>query len=386
MKLLSWFKNKFSNRKTNLSSTRDNTTQSANEEDLTRLLNEESKKRSDFYYEQHQNKYIGWDPQTDIIETDSSPLTSVEISFLDYIDSKKVHELSLPGYWTYEYNLDFKYVISKLINNGYLIVSSTPDRLERLKVNELKDILRKHNLKVSGKKAELIQRIEENITTEQLSNYFNSHYDTLYYIATPSGKQLIKSQPKSVTKDIDFEDECLQLIEQRDLNGAYKLVCKRESMKQLKRGINVDWDQKFKQGLQRKNYIYQKLIDTNIPEIPSKVLKTAINTYIFCDMLGRRPHPSLFNRLTSHQFSNEATCYLDLVEYEFLKIKADQDIVELKARFPNKRYEVLLADDELVCGICLKFNKKKIPISKAKVGVNFPPFHQGCRCTYIVSF
>lgn len=382
MNLLSWFKNKFSNRKTNLSSTK---VQSNNDNNLIRFLNEESKKRSEQFYEQHQNKYIGWDPQTDLIETDSSPLTSVEISFLDYIDSKKVHELSLPGYWTYEYNLDFKYVISKLINNGYLIVTSTPN-LNKLKVDELKDILRKYSLKVSGKKADLIKRIEENITEEQLSQYFES-YGELYYKSTQTGKQLIKSTPSSVTKDIEFEDECIQLIEQRDLNGAYKLVCKRESMKSLKRGIGIDWDQKLKQGIQQNTlYVYQKLIDTVIPEIPSTALKAAINAYIFCDMLGKYPSTKLFNRLTNNQYRNEASDYLDCVEYEFLNLKAEYEIIDLKRNYPNKRYEILLAEDGNDCETCLKFKNKKLSISKAQVGVNFPPFHQGCRCTAIPYF
>ena len=382
MKVISWIKNLF---QIELSVTDDNTTKPIDEDELKRSLNEESKRQSDYYYEQHQKKYVGWNPLTDLIETDSNPLNSVEISFLDYIDTKKVRELSLPGYWTYEYNLDFKYVISKLINNGYMIVSSVPE-FDRLKVDELKDILRKHNLKVSGKKADLIQRIEENITSEQLSQHFDS-FGELYYKTTPLGKELIKSLPISATKDIEFEDECLALIEKSDYYGAYKLVCERESKKPLKRGINIDWERELKRGLPpHTRNLYVKLEDIPIPEIPSEALKAAKMTVIFCHMLRVVPNPKLFNRITRNRYQNDATVFLNRIEHEFLKLQADQEIVELKAQFPNQRYEILLAQDELVCGTCLKFSKKRLPISKAKVGVNFPPFHQGCRCTTIISF
>lgn len=384
MNFLSWVKKKFFNQK-QLSATIDNTAKSINEDELIQLLNEESRKQSEWYYEQHQKKYIGWNPLTDLIETDSNPLTTVEISFLDYIDAKKVSGLSLPGYWTYEYNLNFKYVISKLINNGYLVVSSIP-ALDKLKVNELKEILRNHNLKVSGKKTDLIKRIKENITPEQISQYFNS-FGEPYYRATPAGKQLIKSISESVTKDIEFEDECLELIEQLDFNGAYKLICKRKSMKPLKRGLNVNWDQQYVHGLPSSTLtVYKKLFDLELPGILFEAQKAAKITVIFCNMLGTSPNTKLFNRLTNNHFRNEATGYLDCVEYEFLKLKAEQEIIDLKRVVPNKRYEILLAEDGRDCEICLKFKNKKIPISKAKVGVNFPPFHQGCRCTHIVSF
>lgn len=381
--MLSWIKKLFS---IDVSVKNDKTAQQFNENESIRSLNEESKKRSDWYYEQHQKKYVGWNPQTDLLKTDSNPLTSVEIAFLDYIDTQKVNELSLAGYWTYEYDLDFKYVISKLINNGYLIISSVPN-LGKLKVDELKDILRKFNLKVSGNKADLIKRIEENITPEQLTEYYNNTLGELYYRSTEAGRLLIKSMSNSVTRDVEFEDECIALIERFDFNGAYKLVCKRESMKPLKRGIGIDWERQFNQGLSSNTLnIYKKLIQTDFPEIQFETQRAAKITIIFCDMLGKYPSTKLFNRLTNNQYRNEASDYLDCVEYEFLKLKAEYEIIDLKRNYPNKRYEILLAEDGNDCETCLKFKNKKLSISKAQVGVNFPPFHQGCRCTAIPYF
>lgn len=42
------------------------------------------------------------------------------------------------------------------------------------KVNELKEILKEHNLKVSGKKDELIERLGENLSEDELKKYFKS--------------------------------------------------------------------------------------------------------------------------------------------------------------------------------------------------------------------
>lgn len=45
---------------------------------------------------------------------------------------------------------------------------------KKSKVSDLKEILKEHNLKVSGKKDELIERLSENLTEDELKKYFKS--------------------------------------------------------------------------------------------------------------------------------------------------------------------------------------------------------------------
>lgn len=40
----------------------------------------------------------------------------------------------------------------------------------------------------------------------------------------------------------------------------------------------------------------------------------------------------------------------------------------------------ICALDKHTCPICAKYDGIRVPVAKAKAGVNVPPFHDGCRC------
>ena len=48
-----------------------------------------------------------------------------------------------------------------------------------------------------------------------------------------------------------------------------------------------------------------------------------------------------------------------------------------------KEYEFMATLDEWTCPICSALDGKHFPISAARIGVNYPPLHEGCRCTTI---
>lgn len=60
----------------------------------------------------------------------------------------------------------------QMIDEGYFATSSTEDKLQSLKVAELKEILTSLGLTATGKKAVLVQRILENASSELLSHFF----------------------------------------------------------------------------------------------------------------------------------------------------------------------------------------------------------------------
>lgn len=137
------------------------------------------------------------------VKTALHEITSVEISFLKYIDGADYSEFVMPIYWYAEYNLDFDYTVSRLINLGYL------------------------------------------------------QFQNPYFKTTKSGKLLLKTRyQKSITKDIDFEDECLKYILESDLNKAYRVVAKREMNKNIPRGIGVSWESEYENGLEERQLMY----------------------------------------------------------------------------------------------------------------------------------
>jgi len=50
-----------------------------------------------------------------------------------------------------------------------------------------------------------------------------------------------------------------------------------------------------------------------------------------------------------------------------------------------KEYIVLGTLDGSTCDMCGNMDLKAFPVDKAVIGKNFPPFHNGCRCTTITS-
>lgn len=71
-------------------------------------------------------------------------------------------DTKFPSYFEYDYKINPQKHRNMLINLGLLSYQKSYSSLQKLKVPQLKDILQKHNLTISGKKDVLIQRIMEN--------------------------------------------------------------------------------------------------------------------------------------------------------------------------------------------------------------------------------
>lgn len=120
----------------------------------------------------------------------SVPLSPYEVLFLWYIEGCTAKEPGIAIYWTYEYNFsDFSEAIDKLLQAGYLRVSDYKFNMQKCTTTELKEVLKQHDLKVSGKKTDLIERLEANVNADVLKDTFSRGYLQL----TEAGKLLTES-------------------------------------------------------------------------------------------------------------------------------------------------------------------------------------------------
>lgn len=207
-------------------------------------LNQAAKEHSDKMFALHQAEIKKFNPEgLDLSSASNNQLTSVEKYFLKYLNNLSVETPNIAGYWTYEYNIDYKKTITKFINNGYIEISN--NSISVCTVAELKTILKDNKLTVSGKKADLINRIIDNKI--DLNKYPNAIKPI--YILTEKGITETESLLPSATKNTDMEDKCLELIKKLDFNAAYINVCKFEASKNLPRGIGIDWNKEIKRGL-----------------------------------------------------------------------------------------------------------------------------------------
>ena len=97
----------------------------------------------------------------------SNGLYPGEVILIDWMSGKSKNT-RFPK-WFYEtYDINAEESLNKLVKEGYLSEGTPFDSLASLKVSELKELLKTKQLKVSGKKAELISRIKENYTEEEV--------------------------------------------------------------------------------------------------------------------------------------------------------------------------------------------------------------------------
>ncbi len=136
-----------------------------------------------------------------------------EIVLLDWLDGKAV-DTKFPGYFEYTYGIDAKKSSTKLIENEFLISAPPEVALMSLKVTELKEILKDRNLKVSGKKNELVKRLNESLSDEEILKYITKQPLVIsskgkllldeYYYVVPAHKYSSKDGVYSVASAIHF--------------------------------------------------------------------------------------------------------------------------------------------------------------------------------------
>lgn len=308
---------------------------------------------------------------------ESVPLVGAEKSFLKYVNNHQI-DSPLPVYWFYEYGFNTDNLLSKLFGNGYLRISTNTETIESLTIAELKPILRKFNLVQSGKKAELIQRIKENVPNIKLEPFVKNKQS---FVATPKGTEIIKNTPDSITKDIDFEDNCLTCILNNNLENAYKLVCQRELNKKSPRGIGVNWHTELQQGLsQNQKQYYQGIIKS--PKESNIQIKACV---VLCEMLGSNKHnlKYLFSRITGKTYNSKESyaIYYSLTQ-ELSANRVKEEFYSLGV----ERYQILGDPDCNHYEICKQNNGKIYPMSEYKTGQTAPPFHEKCTCTVIPYF
>ena len=98
---------------------------------------------------------------------------SFKIAYVLYLDAFK-NSLKFSDKTAKKYETSSEKLESQARDDGFVEAAPAISGAGGLTVNELKEILRENNLKVSGKKAELIERLSENLKEDELKKYFKS--------------------------------------------------------------------------------------------------------------------------------------------------------------------------------------------------------------------
>lgn len=114
-----------------------------------------------------------------------------EILLLSYAPKYYLEGNSYPGFWWYKYGVkDVDKCLISLKDRGFLQIGSLRSAIEKETAAVLKDVLRDNGLKVSGKKAELVQRLMDEVSEEKLNTIFTKRT----YELTDAGSEILKKE------------------------------------------------------------------------------------------------------------------------------------------------------------------------------------------------
>ncbi len=114
-----------------------------------------------------------------------------EVLVLDYASSYYTEGNSFQGFWWYRYGVrDVDKYLRSLLDRGFLKVGDLQSAIEKENATVIKDELKKHGLKVSGRKAELVKRLMAEVSHEEL----NSRFSKRTYQLTELGKQVLEEE------------------------------------------------------------------------------------------------------------------------------------------------------------------------------------------------
>lgn len=135
---------------------------------------------------------------------------------LNYSNNKIV------GYKLLDYMLpelsNYKEIIKRLLKDNYLRISDTKESIAYLTIPDLKEILRIKKLKLTGRKSELLDRIFENFSDNELETYVKDRR----YILTELGAEELKNNPPEGYYDVPKIDTetLIKNIMQEDVSSS----------------------------------------------------------------------------------------------------------------------------------------------------------------------
>jgi len=169
----------------------------------------------------------------------------VDVIFLERADGHKVGD-EFPNYFEYQYGANPSSLLEKALTNNFLIKSdSIVNNMEKTKTSKLKEVLKRHNLKVSGKKQELLERLITNISEEELKTAFPDSY----YILNNKGKSIIQEnehiiyyhKSQHLRNEISLDKYHDLLKDKTDESAKYDIALELLKNKAMQNRDNGDW-------------------------------------------------------------------------------------------------------------------------------------------------
>ena len=180
----------------------------------------------------------------------------------------------------------------------------------------------------------------------------------------------------------------IDLIRSKKINSAYRQICYYEMNRDKPRGLGVNWKEEYSRGLSESDIRLYETLDVDLNN-SLEYIETVKATLIASLMLGSN-YKTMVRYITAsgekinyngmEDFDIESKRVEMLLRYYGNKLSGARELDDYKSG-NVKEYSIVGTLDKITCSKCGELDGKSFLVSEAKVGVNFPPFHYGCRCT-----
>lgn len=252
-------------------------------------------------------------------------------------------------------------LIEKHIKEGFLCLSSIEYDLSCVKLADLKCLLSTHNLKVSGKKVDLITRIIDNISESDIHTLVPDSY----YLLTQKGK-VAKEEWQEAERLVEQKERAKRQqrrIEEMEVYAPLIASKNFEVAMKLSRPENVlSWGDDV-----HPEAIYRCLQDLNLLE--DKYIFAAVDYAI----LG-----SDFETIIDDMTYLGNTMDEKKVWQVIAGIRSYVDLLHIQLW--GTKYQIHSRDNKLHCDHCQSFDENIFSVDEAKIGITLPPFCDSCVC------
>ncbi|MCY8436307.1 SAP domain-containing protein [Bacillus haynesii] len=151
------------------------------------IVGEGSQHNTVSYTKSLPNESISYSIDPILLKKFPNGLLPGELVLINWIEGKTINA-KYPRYFETTYGIEAKQSLEKLQNEGYIKEASPIESLTALKLPELKGILKTKELKLSGKKADLISRIGENYSSDEIESFIENRMIRV----TDKGKKVLE--------------------------------------------------------------------------------------------------------------------------------------------------------------------------------------------------
>jgi len=280
--------------------------------------------------------------------------------------------------------------LQMLIKDGYLI---RPDLVTlinyKFKLFDLKELCRERHLPVSGKKAELVERL---LTADKPGMQIEVK-DVELFVCSEKGKHLADAYLETKEREREeAEKVVLDYLRQKNFLQATRTVAKFEAKQVFIRGMGIDWDEEYLTPNPHNISTLEILFD-EIPTIaqgmdPEKLEYFRIVAGFFIlwgdEARGKRlldGIENVYDKFCNTEFVRMLWSYAnnkcDLREWREMARVLDKK---------NYKVEIHTANDEYVCDNCKQLAKEKYPLLGDVPELPNPNCSHACRCVYALDF